>query len=231
MTTLAPGTDSATTQRTDHRSWFLLVVAAVAVVATVGLTLIFGIERPPTLERLIDITDPAPTVSIAWSAWEGDESCIHVARPDGSVQTPYCDPGGSEVVGWTDDGELLVQAWDTPGRMRVVDPATGEITGRVSGDPADLRPHGGEAVWTEREGDELVVGSRDDDTELWRVAAPRRYDVTASARSADGRWIAVVDTAGRLLVVPADASEPPRVWVDDVVEWTLPVWEGGAGPQ
>lgn len=204
-----------------------LGLAAALVVVVVGAVLLFGVDRPPSVASLDDEPSPAPSAAIAWTAERGERSCARVAWPDGGVTEPRCERGGGEVTGWTDDG-LVMRRWDED-QARIIDPRTGETLGRTSG----TWDHAGgtDVVWTEFRDGELVVRLEEDDTELWRVASSERYDIHTSARSADGRWVALVDVAERLLVVPSDGSAAPRQWASGVHQWQRPQWEGTGAPR
>jgi hypothetical protein len=206
------------------RSVPLLIGAAVLVLLVVGAVLVFGVDRPPSLSSLTDVATPAPSTSVAYLAERGDGTCVRVAQPDGTLVGPWCDRMGGEVVGWDDDG-ILLRRWDGVETVRAIDPATGEVVGRAP-DRAWSEPYDQAVVWTEYRDGELIVRSEEDDTQLWRVEASDRYEIRSSALSADGDWIAMVDSADRLLVVPADGADAPRVWASDVADWQWPVWEG-----
>lgn len=209
-----------------NRSTPLLIAAAVLVVTVVGIVLLFGVKRPPALPLLSESPDPAPSAAIAWADSGNDELCIHVARPDGTVTQVRCDPQGGQLLGWPDDDRIVIARHDGRGSVADIDPATGEVIA-VRAQDAGAEPPGpppADAVISYREDAALVV--EHDGTELWRVTAPEGYDVHSSSVSPDARFIAMTDTADRLLVVPADGSHPPRIWADDVESWTIPVWEG-----
>jgi hypothetical protein len=213
------GTDVA---RAD-RSVPLLVAAAVLVLLVVGAVVLFGVDRPPSVASLAEEPDPAPTAAVAWTAQEGERTCVRIAWPDGRTTEPRCATDGGEVVGWTSDGVLL-RRWDDD-QVRVLDPRSGALLGR--GPQDRLTPtHEDAAVWTEHRDGELIVRSQADDTELWRVPAPDRYTIRSSSRSADGGWVAMIDSAERLLVVAADGSVAPREWAAGGPAWQPPVWEG-----
>jgi hypothetical protein len=208
------------------RSIPLLVGAATLVVLIVGAVVVLGVQRPPTVSRLIDQPDPAPPAGVVWTSYRGDRTCLEVARPDGQVDRPWCDRHGGELVGWT-DGVVQVQTWDGRASVLAIDLQSGEVTRGPGGEVEDAGHHGwAEEVYSERRAGELVLRLVEDDTELWRVDAPERYDVHSSARSADGSWVAMVDTADRLLVVPVDGSAEPREWASGVSSWQPPLWEG-----
>jgi hypothetical protein len=206
------------------RSVPLLIAAAVLVLAVVGAVLLFGVQRPPALDSLADVPDPAPSASVAYLVEQPDRACVQLARPDGTTTGPWCDRGGGELVGWTDEG-LLLRHWDGSETVRILDPETGEVVGRAR-DRAWSEPYDRPIIWSEHRDGELIVRLDEDDTELWRIEVSDRYEIRASAVSPDDAWIAMVDSADRLLVVPVDGSAPPRVWTTDVASWQWPVWEG-----
>jgi hypothetical protein len=206
------------------RSVPLLIGAAVLVLLVVGAVLVFGVDRPPSLTTLADDPTPAPSAAVAYLSEHGEGTCVRVAQPDGTLVGPWCDRMGGEVVGWDGDGVLL-RRFDGAETVRAIDPTTGEVVGRAP-DRAWREPYDQAVVWTEYRDGELIVRSEADDTELWRVEASDRYELRSSARSADGDWVAMVDSADRLLVVPADGTDAPRVWASDVADWQWPIWEG-----
>lgn len=212
-------------QRGD-RSVPLLVAAAVLVVAVVGAVLVFGVQRPPELPSVADEPDPAPSGAVAWTTWR-DGQCVHVAEPDGEVRQPFCRDGGYELEGWDDEGHLVLREWrDTERQELLVDAETGEVvdTGpnvTLPGRANDDRPL--HDLWTDGE---LIVEDASG-SELWRVAAPEGYRLGSSSTSPDGEWIAAIDSADRLLVLPADGGAPPRVWATGVDSYRDVVWEQG----
>jgi hypothetical protein len=225
MTTTLTASRPADPEPVRHdRSLPLLIGAGVLVLLVVGGVLLFGIVRPPELPSLAEVPDPAPTSSVAYLTEQAERTCIRVAQPDGTTVGPWCDRMGGELVGWDEDG-LLLRRWDGVETVRILDPTTGEVVGRAP-DRAWREPYDTAVVWTERRDGELIVRLDEDDTELWRVESPEPYEIRSSARSADDAWVAMVDSADRLLVVPADGSVGPRVWTTDVSSWNWPVWEG-----
>jgi hypothetical protein len=224
MTATLPRTSTEPAADRPERSVLLLTGAAVLVLLVVGAVLVFGVDRPPSLSSLSDVPTPAPSASVAYLTEQGEGTCIRVAQPDGTLVGPWCDRMGGEVVGWDADG-ILLRRWDGVETVRAIDPATGEVVGRAP-DRAWREPYDQAVVWSEYRDGELIVRSEEDDAELWRVEASDRYEIRSSALSADGDWIAIVDSADRLLVVSADGADAPRVWASDVAEWQWPVWEG-----
>jgi hypothetical protein len=223
-TTITPPTPTSPEDDRPDRSIPLLIAAGVLVLLVVGAVLVFGVQRPPALDTLADAPEPGPDAGIAYVVERPDGGCVEIARPDGTVVGPWCDRRGGELVGWTDEG-LLLRYWDGTEAVRILDPETGEVVGRAR-DRAWREPYDHHDVWTEHRDGELIVRLDEDDTELWRVEVTDRYEIRTSATSEDGAWVAMVDSADRLLVVPADGSAPPRVWTTDVSSWQWPVWEG-----
>jgi hypothetical protein len=84
------------------------------------------------------------------------------------------------------------------------------------------------AVTTSRVGggDDLEV-RLDDGTVLWRTAAHDSYRISGGWPSPDGQFVTLLDDAERLLIVPADGSQEPRIWAEDVDGWYQLVWQGG----
>lgn len=223
---VTPADQDAAPDRAD-RSVPLLIAAAVLLIAVVVGVVLFGVQRPPTLAALTDEPTPAVSSQVAWVDWTGERTCLRIGEVDGRVRDVRCGGLDGDLVAWTEDG-LLMTGWD--GRMLTVDPRTGATSSRAG----ILEPAGHVATVTRVERDDqhlrVILESGDSvegaDVELWRTEAPDAYDVRASSRSLDGRWVALVDTADRLLVVPADGSSAPRVWASGVDHWQAPVWEG-----
>ena len=60
---------------------------------------------------------------------------------------------------------------------------------------------------------------------VWEVDAPDAYTIDAAQRSDDGRLVLLQDSARRVLVVPADGSAAPRVWLEDEASWRPLAWD------
>ena len=204
----------------------LLAVAAAVVIAVVAVVLVFGIQSPPQVASLESTEQPSPPAAVAWMEHDRGEACVRVAWPDGSFDRPWCQDNGGEVVGWETEGIVVSDYSGPTAQQLVVHPRSGEVL-EVRGDPGfPTRERAEPVVATYRDAGEqvFVLGDR----ELWRVEAPDTYDVRSSTVSPDGGWVAMVDEAERLLVVPSDGSAPPVQWAGEVSTWGPVVWEGAA---
>jgi hypothetical protein len=213
----APGPDAS---RRDAR-W--LVVAAVLVVAVVGSVLAFGVVRPPPLAPL---DAPDFDGAVAFVSWDR-EACLVVVGPDGASSELRCGGVIGELVAWTDEG-IVLRTWHGAGPgLETVDATTGETVTRRE-DTEELGRPAPDVDAARVERGRLVV--RDGGTVLWSVAARGSYEVAAGWTSPDGRWVALQDTADRLLLVPADGSRDPVVWAEDLDPFVPIVWRGGELP-
>lgn len=207
------------------RTLGLLVAAAAVVVATVVLVATLGLAEPPALAPVDAAT--RPDRSLAVLTWRDDGGqCLLVVAPDGAVREVRCglDAAGP-LLGWDDEGILVVRYVAGAEQREAIDPGTGTTVARATlsdttGPVPALRLPAG----SERRDGELVVRDADG-REVWRVEAPESYGIGASAFAPDGT-LALLDTAGRLLVL-APGAGAPRVWVEDPgVTWGELVWEG-----
>ena len=207
----------------------LLAAAAAVALVTVGLVVRFGIVPPPALEPVDDTT--RPEVALAMASYRDGQrgQCVDVVEPDGTVRELRCGMDGGPLLGWDERGILILRFGPTGERVDVIDPATGAVVTSAITDPRDATSGGwGGMLDVERDGRTLTV--RDDDRSvLWQVEAPDSYRINATARDSRTGTVALLDEAGRLLVIPA-GSGVPRVWVEDVgARYGELVWQG-TGP-
>jgi len=211
------------------RSVPALVAAAVLVVVAIGLVLVFGIARPPQLATVTEDPTPSPEASLAWTRWADGGSCLITLDPQGVEDEVGCGYEGQELVAWTDEGIMLLGP-GPPGSASIIDPATGEMVGQLDVDPDGWSEPRDSAVHSTTVDGTLTVLLRDSGTELWRVEAPENYRIRDGVLSPDERFVVLVDSADRLLLVPADGSAEPRVWAEVEESWVQPVWEGSTSP-
>jgi hypothetical protein len=216
----------------DRRTVGYLVAGAALIALVAGLVLAFGVMRPPPLASIAErgVTPPG---SVALLQWDDRGACleIHVIRPDGTFTASDCDSSLTAIVGWTVDG-VMVTAWLDSGQvLRTYDPSTLEmVSSHAISEGKTAGAGAGDGIGTETSSDgAMTVYWGADYHVLWRVDAPENYRVESGARSPDGRWFALTDSAGRLLLVPADGSASPSVWATGLgpnSSWPGPVWEG-----
>lgn len=202
----------------------LLAVAAAVAVVTLGLVLRFGLVPPPELDAVDVTTRPTRSLALLSFREAADGRCLDVVAPDGSVRQVRCGLDGTTLAGWDERGVLLLRFGPTGTRLTAVDPADG-TTRELPDVDAGTLPDGRGWVDSERDGATLIVRDADG-TVLWRVDAPDNYRVTAVATDPASGTVALLDAAGRVLVLPAGASAP-SVWVADVDNDVAElVWEG-----
>jgi hypothetical protein len=222
VTERTAGGHPAASPAADERRPWTLVAAAVVAVVVVALVLSLGVARPPALPTIADDPAVSAPAEVALLGWDDGETCLTIVATDGSTRRPWCSDQGGELLAWDDRGVVLRRYAGAGDLEVVVDPDTGEIvTSRSLPVDAD-RPAGPERieVTTSRT---VASGSLEvrsgDGTVLWRTDAPRSYDVTGGWSHPDGEVVALLDSARRLLLVPADGSSEPRVWAEDVTTW------------
>ncbi len=206
--------------------WLLIAAAAVAIV-TLGVVLRFGLLAPPELAAIDGATRPAHALAIL--SYRGGErgQCLDVIETDGTVREIRCMLDGiGPLLGWDERGILVVRFTSFGERLEVIDPVDGRI-GETA--PFDLREvdlqRWSTVVDVARSGGTLTV--RDEQREvLWSVTAPDSYWITASARHPVTGDIAMLDAAGRMLVL-REGDGAPRVWVAGLAQrYGEIVWQG-----
>lgn len=203
----------------------LLLAAAAVVVATVLLVATLGLSEPPPLDPVDASTRPDRALAVLTWRDEGGQ-CVIVVAPDGTAREVRCglDAAGP-LLGWDDAGIVVLRYVAGTEQRETLDPVTGTTVARAAlaggGTPVPaLRLPAG----TERRDGELIVRDADG-REVWRVDAPESYAIQGSAFAVDGT-LALLDSAGRLLVLSPGAAAP-RIWVADLdVTWGELVWEG-----
>jgi hypothetical protein len=190
----------------------LLAAAGLVAIVTVVLVATFGISRPPSLPS-VDATT-RPDRALALFGFDDEGNCLDVLRPDGELVRVRC--GFSDhgpLVSFDDEG-IGLGRYDRVGmQLEMFDPTTGEVIARRPLDPdARMWPawENGSVVTSDRIAGVLRV--RDEDQRvIWEVEAPEGYRIDGSIRDrVDGR-LAMFDSAGRILVMAEDATEP-SVW-------------------
>jgi hypothetical protein len=215
-----------------HGDLRYLVGAAALVVVVAVLALAFGIVRPPALEGLTDAQRAALPGGVAWTEFNDRDGCtdLMVADPSDGAKSVVCHEQLDRVVGWTEDGIVTVAWTDNGENLQTRDPATGEVLssrdlGGYVDQPKDEADDAG--FTTDRVDGKLVLANRYGSV-VWETEADARYEIGSISVSPDDRWVAMTDSAERLLVVRTDGSEEPAIWATGVREWSWRpvIWEG-----
>lgn len=241
MNAKSPAENSPATKAPDaaqgrggERGSLAYLVGAVGLIALVAvLVMVFGVVHPPALPSLksAGVTPPA---SVAWTQWDDRDDCsaLLVARPDGSVDRLACEQDIGDAVAWTSAG-IISLSWGPSGQALVTwDAATGDVVSReaVSGEDYYGESGASSVASFHRDG-KLIVTLDDGGRELWAIDAQSGYAVRAGATSPDGDWVAMIDSADRLLLLELSGEDGPAVWANGAnVSWMAPIWEGTALP-
>jgi hypothetical protein len=211
----------------ERRVTWLLVAAVAVALVTLGVVLRFGLVGPPELAAVATAT--APEHPLAILTYRGSErgQCLDVIERDGSIRELQCQLDGlGPLLGWDERGILVLRFTSFGERLEILDPLDGRVLDRTE---VDMQRIAGErfdaVVDVERSGATLTV--RDEDLAvLWSVTAPDSYRITASARQPETGDIAMLDSAGRMLVLrPGDAD--PFVWAERLDRsYGEIVWQG-----
>jgi len=212
---------------TERRVVWLLVAAAAVALVTLGIVLRFGLLEPPELSAVDVATRPDHALAILSYRSNDQGQCLDVLEPDGTVREVRCRLDGiGPLLGWDERGILVVRFASFGERLEVLDPVDGRV---IESLPFDLREvdlqRWNSVVDIDRTGGTLAV--RDEDRNvLWTVEAPDSYWITASARHPVTRDVAMLDAAGRMLVL-RDGEPAPRVWVAGLAQrYGEIVWQG-----
>jgi hypothetical protein len=211
----------------DRRVGWLLAAAGLVALATLGLVLRFGLVSPPELEAVDDATRPEHSLAFLSYRDQARGQCLDVITPEGEVREVRCALDGvGPLVGWDERGILVLRYASFGERLEIIDPVTGAVVASEPFDPSAIRTdRWSSGVDIERSGRTLTV--RDPDRRvLWQVEAPDSYWINSSARHPGTGAVAMIDTAGRLLVL-VDGAPAPRVWVESLEQrYGEIVWQG-----
>lgn len=219
-------TSSSPGAPTRRASVPLLVAAGAIVVGVVGLVLLFGIARPPTLDTVADSPDPAPPAQVAWMSSEpGRDTCLHIAEVGGGSREVTCDLEDGELIAWDEEG-IVLRPSAIREALRWIDPVTGERVERRELDPDQQVDRQGDAVSSRTRDGQVQVVFEPSGEVIWETDAPESYHLYGGSISADGDWVAVTDAADRLLLLATDGRVPPRQWSSAKGATWSTVWEG-----
>lgn len=196
----------------DRRALAIVGSAVVAVVAVVVVVLA-SLAPTPEFSSLAD--DPQTGV-VAYGR-DGDGEVVMVDLASG-VSTTSAAGRDSEIVGWDENGDLVVTSWG-PGTERhlVIDASTGEVANESVGPPDYEIAQPVAGLWSEhRDGQVVIVGAGS--RVVASFEAPRAYEITSAASLDDGR-VVFVDSLGRVAVADATEDVRPVLVADDAEPW------------
>ncbi len=211
----------------ERRVTWLLVAAGVVALITLGVVLRFGLVGPPELEAVDAATSPEYALAVLSYRDIERGQCLDVIGTDGEVRELRCQLEGlGPLLGWDERGILVLRFTSFGERLEILDPLDGRVLDRVGLDREAVEGgHFDTVVDVERTGGTLTV--RDEGLAvLWSVAAPDSYRISASVRHPGTGDIAMLDNAGRMLVLrPGDAE--PLVWAQGLDRgYGEIVWQG-----
>ena len=208
-----------------------LWVAVALVVLAVGVVVAFGITPYPSPPAVAERPDPQVSARLAFVRFGARAPCLHVVDGRGDERELGCDERYSGDLRWVDDRHVAVRSY-TDGARHVVDVETAEVTVDAQVATETLQPEplaqatsadgheartgaGAGSVWVD------VVAPDGAVTRVVEFDAPDGYDLYDARWSADGRWVAVLDSAQRVLVVDAAGRVPVRLWASDVGQFAV----------
>lgn len=217
-------------ERDERRVAWLLGAAAVTAVITLALVLTLGLQRPPELAALA--ADQRLEHALAILAYRDGErgQCLDVVTPAGEVRELRCSRDGiGSLVGWDERGILIIRFGMSGERIEAFDPASGSSQPLDDVDPRTLdAQYRSLGAMIDREGGVLTVRDGSGDVR-WSVEVGDGYRIESSVEHPTTGDLALIDNAGRLLLLAAGTDEP-RVWVADIGStFGEMVWEG-TGP-
>ncbi|MCZ6567764.1 MAG: hypothetical protein O6923_05645 [Actinobacteria bacterium] len=220
-----------------------LLAGGIVVVAT-AVIVIFGFVPTPKYPLLAEELDPGLSGMIAYvipedsdRADEFGSRCVYVIElPEGQTNEITCREQIGWGMAWTDDGWLVVE--NVGLGLALIEPVEGGAFERVNyeRDPSFLwsdhrqTRRDGTRVRVEDAGTTVVVVSPDGSTrDLFGTDdAPSNYRFNEAQWSPDGKYVLVVDTEGRIIVVAVSGDPRPRVVAetgheyDVILAWYVP---------
>lgn len=222
-------------------------VAAAGVALAVGAFVwAFGVAPLPDYPSLAARPDPSIPGRVAFLRWWAGPPCLYVVpAAGGEPRRVRCADGEGDdadwfggPVGWTEAGQVVVQAFGPSGpRAIVLDPETGRTLERIRVEEPlfarTLPPDGsvradGARLLVRSSGGTSTLGIAPRDgrpVEVTRVSGPPGFGFGEALWSPDGEWILVRDSNRNLLVLPAREGVQPRLLAERVsgpLAWHIP---------
>jgi hypothetical protein len=202
----------------DRRTLAVVGAAFVAIGAIV-VVLLTSVAQVPGFSSLQD--HPQTGVVAYLQHLQGDPrqelSMVDLA---GGTSTTVPVALESELLGWDEDGSLVLIEWLPSGMERTVafDPSSGEVVREITFTDADRERLRGEYVWTENRQGRLTFVS-EVDTFVASFAAPSSYGVPSASLMGDDR-VVFIDELGRVGVLRRDADAVPVLVAEAAAPWS-----------
>jgi hypothetical protein len=220
-----------------NRTVLAIVLSVVVVAAALTVVLVFGVIPLPDYPSLVENPDPSIPGTIAFVS-EEEPACLGVvAASGGPVRELRCGSVEVGMLAWTSDGLIVTLDFTAASpRFLLVDPVSGGVVDTVPagvGDPGSLvietettRADGAEVFTDDTKGTATVkVRVPNQETQVVLAAeGPHDYRFDVATWSPDGRWVLVVDSEGRLLIVGATGEPTARVLVTGASRWMTAAW-------
>lgn len=200
--------------KVDRRQVAIIGVGIVAV-ATTLLIVFLAIVPVPEFES---IQPGQQSGHVAYMSDEDDEMrSLHIVDLDTTTTVEVNVDQEVQVVGWDDQGRLVVHNWRQGDRYTVIDPTTGDEVGTI--EPGQTP----DSLWEQQ-----AFADHDDDTIVLdqprgdgsaSFTAPESYDIRQAVSMGDDR-IVFVDELGRVAVTPLGENVEPLLIASDAIEWT-----------
>lgn len=224
-----------------RRTRWTLAAAGVVVATTVVVVVLYGLVPYPDVTPLLDQPVPPVSATLAVLHYDSGAPCMDVVEGDGSVHELGC---GSRFEGfglaWLDRDRLALRTSNATrpipvgeegpadsgdgSPVIVLDARTGETIevtteGALGSALPGLDQNRSGVASVGGDGVAVWLDVEDPDGRVRQVATltgPATYSLFDPRLSADGDWIVVQDSIGRVLVVDAAGDIGPRVWLDDL---------------
>lgn len=200
--------------RVDRRLAAIIGVGVVAVATTLIIVFLAIVPVPE-----FDAVRPGEQSGyVAYlSGEEGDVRSLHIVDLNTTATVEVDIDEQVEIVGWDDEGRLVVHNWQHEDRYTVFDPTTGDEVGTI--DPGQSP----DSLWeqqafVDQDGDTLVL-EQPRGTGSASFTAPESYDIHQAVSMDDDR-IVFLDELGRVAVTPLGEDVEPLLIASDALEWS-----------
>jgi hypothetical protein len=220
-----------------NRTVLAVSASVVVILAVLVAVLVFGVIPLPDYPSLADHPDTSIQGTVAFITDE-NPPCLGVV-PAGGGPTTELRCGVVEVgtLGWTSEGLIITIDFSSmTSRYLLIDPASGEVVDAIAADVDEPKPLAWESQSTRADGAVLITdGGRgttavkvhvpnEEPTTILSADGPQDYSFDVATWSPDGRWVLVVDSEGRILVVGESGTPAARLLAEGASRWMNAAW-------